>query len=395
MNNQLNKTAHILLSPVTAYMFVGTVLLFITYKVERLVERLSHHHCPPHGSSFVAQKWFDDSVWVTIAFPVTFPVLASKAILALTYHILKTIIHHLYIHLWGPFKIAYLSLGSMLLFRTYKMEKLAERCAGHHSQGKTSFHATEWHNRGFWWTVQFPIVWPVVTLRAALILVYYSTKDLLYYLGELIDTIWEYCKRLLNHLWNLINDAWRWICDALHPLVEYIIKVVRWFVVYAKKVVRWIVELVKPLYDQIVRYFIKIWTPIIELIKKVWRWISPYVVNAWRLVVKVVTAIWNRITYYTRIIWLRIVSLVKGIGEWISHYLSKAWRLVLRLLNTMWRWIVLMIWRRIEMILSFVFDCTKELLKAILKHIKSTVLSIADTAKKGLYLIVKTVKKIS
>jgi hypothetical protein len=137
MNNQLNKTTHILLSPVTAYMFIGTVLLFMIYKVEKMVERLSHHHCPPHGSSFVARKWFDDSVWVTIAFPVTFTVLATKATLALAYHVTKIIIHYLYIHLWGPLKTAYLSLGSTLLFQTYKMEKFAERSAGHHLQGKT------------------------------------------------------------------------------------------------------------------------------------------------------------------------------------------------------------------------------------------------------------------
>jgi hypothetical protein len=47
------------------------------------------------------------------------------------------------------------------------------------------------------------------------------------------------------------------------------------------------------------------------------------------------------------------------------------------------------------MTLTLVFNFAKELLKAILKHIKATVLSTADTAKKGLYLIVKTVKKIS
>lgn len=71
-----NKWVLVIFFPVTAYMFVGSMLLFLLYKLDQLNEKLGNYSRFPGLGYYGATEWHNANIWLTIGFPITCPILA-------------------------------------------------------------------------------------------------------------------------------------------------------------------------------------------------------------------------------------------------------------------------------------------------------------------------------
>jgi hypothetical protein len=94
--NQDRKWVLILFFPVTAYMFLGTTLLFLLYKVEQVIEALGDFSEFPGFDGYQAIEWHNESIWLTVIFPILWPVLAVWESVVFTYAVFSAILRFIY-----------------------------------------------------------------------------------------------------------------------------------------------------------------------------------------------------------------------------------------------------------------------------------------------------------
>ena len=123
--------------------------------------------------------------------------------------------------------VAYMFLGTGLLFLVSKTESLAEALADRYGDsGLRGVKATEWHAREMWLPIAFPITFPILGIRAVLMLLFAAAYVALHLpaegwrvVGRLLGQAWRWFAGLLvtTLLWlaRPIKAAWRWLATVL------------------------------------------------------------------------------------------------------------------------------------------------------------------------------------
>lgn len=83
--NRHSKVLLIILFPVTAYLFIGTFLFFLATKIDVFAKNLGDYFGAPGLEHYSSHKWHDMSIWLTIFFPVTWPIIFAWLICVFLY----------------------------------------------------------------------------------------------------------------------------------------------------------------------------------------------------------------------------------------------------------------------------------------------------------------------
>lgn len=94
--NQDRKWLLYLFFPVTAYLFVGTTLLFLVYKTDVFSEKLGNYSGFPMLDKFDATEWHNRSIWLTVFFPVVWPLLIIWSLIVFFYAIVAATLRLIY-----------------------------------------------------------------------------------------------------------------------------------------------------------------------------------------------------------------------------------------------------------------------------------------------------------
>ncbi len=73
--------------PITVYMFIGTTLLFVLTKIDDIIELFGNYSKFPGLANYSSNAWYDESIWFTALFPVTWPILLGWLTILLLYAI--------------------------------------------------------------------------------------------------------------------------------------------------------------------------------------------------------------------------------------------------------------------------------------------------------------------
>jgi hypothetical protein len=90
------KITLIIFFPVTAYLFIGTSLFFVLTLLDALTETLGNYSEFPGLKSYSSNSWYDRNIWLTIFFPLTWPVLLIWTLCLLIYSVLAALLMFIY-----------------------------------------------------------------------------------------------------------------------------------------------------------------------------------------------------------------------------------------------------------------------------------------------------------
>jgi len=94
--NQKNKIVLIIFFPVTAYLFIGTLLFFLATKLDELTEALGNYSNFPGLEYYSPKNWHEISIWVTVFFPITWPVIFAWILCVLSYSLIAALLRLIY-----------------------------------------------------------------------------------------------------------------------------------------------------------------------------------------------------------------------------------------------------------------------------------------------------------
>jgi ABC-type uncharacterized transport system permease subunit len=86
----------ILFFPVTVYLFIGTLLLFLLFKFEQVIEVYADYSEWPGIDRYIPTEWHSKNVWLSISFPIVWPILFIWDILVFIYAIFAALVKFLY-----------------------------------------------------------------------------------------------------------------------------------------------------------------------------------------------------------------------------------------------------------------------------------------------------------
>jgi hypothetical protein len=83
----------ILFFPVTIYLFVGTLLLFLLFKFEQIIEVFADYSQWPGIDSYIPTEWHSKNIWLSILFPIVWPTLFIWDLLVFIYAIFASLVN--------------------------------------------------------------------------------------------------------------------------------------------------------------------------------------------------------------------------------------------------------------------------------------------------------------
>jgi hypothetical protein len=83
--NRDNRVILLVFFPITAYLFVGTLLFFIVTRWDQLAERLGNFSRFPGIGDYPSTNWHERSIWLTVFFPITWPLVFAWILCVVTY----------------------------------------------------------------------------------------------------------------------------------------------------------------------------------------------------------------------------------------------------------------------------------------------------------------------
>lgn len=96
LRNQNRKLVLYVFFPVTAYLFVGTALFFLLSKTDQLSEKCGNLSEFPGLEFYKATDWHTESVWLTIFFPIVWPLIAVWVLLVFIYAVVAFLLRAIY-----------------------------------------------------------------------------------------------------------------------------------------------------------------------------------------------------------------------------------------------------------------------------------------------------------
>jgi hypothetical protein len=91
-----NKILLIIFFPITAYLFIGTSLFFLVTKLDELAEILGNYSEFPGLEDYSSNDWHDVSIWLTVFFPITWPVIFIWISCVLLYSLVAAMLRLIY-----------------------------------------------------------------------------------------------------------------------------------------------------------------------------------------------------------------------------------------------------------------------------------------------------------
>lgn len=82
--------------PLAIYLAIGTLLLSVIWQLEKIIEILGNYSEFPALYQFQATEWHNKDFWITFLFPLSWPVLACRVILDLTYAFIAAFLRFVY-----------------------------------------------------------------------------------------------------------------------------------------------------------------------------------------------------------------------------------------------------------------------------------------------------------
>ncbi len=298
MKEQEKKQSRVLLAPIVAYMLVGYGLLFSVYQIETLVSRLLSHCRLFRPFEFTATAWHEDTMWVNIAFPLTWPILTVRALLLV---------------------IVALSFASMERFFSH-VNKVLEWLR-HLVKDVVSI---AWQA-----LIQLAIV-----IRRGFVAVALVLRNWIWKLMSLVHmafvSFWKYAATISRHLLYIITPV-------ILSIKQVILSPFRWlwlgFILIGRTVRVWFLEFVKTVWREIVTAGMWLWIGLRYLGRQAVlaiqigrRWIVLASVTVWQYLL--VPLRWSR------------AALVEILRELLT-ILQFCWQWLMIGLQTIWGWLLL------------------------------------------------------